>query len=134
MLPPDPCVVRAWEGSRGTFVTFSSYKSNIWYTDALNAILEAGRLAAIQIYIGNGDRPIGRSVLHIFGSITLNFNPRPNLTWRTWNLVLSVFASIYDKYEYTGFSFKVDVALSPAGTGFLGVAAIATPQATPQAA
>ena len=133
MLPPDPYTIWPWAGSHSTSVTFSRYVPRIRHTDALNAILVASRVAAIAIYVGNGDKPIDRNLNYVFGSVTLNFYPRPNLTWKTWNLALSAFTAIFD-YEYAGFSFTVNFGPSPVGTGFLRGAAIATPQATPQAA
>ena len=109
-------------------MTFSKYVPRIRDTDALNVILAASRVAAISIYVGNGDKPIGKNLSYVFGSVTLNFIPQPNLTWKTWNLALSAFTGVFD-YEYTGFSFTVNFGLFPAGTGFLRGAAIATPQA-----
>ena len=114
-------------------MTFSDYDSEIWYTDALNVILEASTAAAVQIYKGKGDRPMGQNLKYVFGSVTLNLNPQSNLTWKTWNLILTAFTAVFS-YEYTGFSFTVDVGFSPAGTGSLRGAASATPQATPQSA
>lgn len=109
-------------------MTFSDYVPGIRHTDALNAILAASRVAAISIYVGNGDKPIGKNLNYVCGSVTLNFNPRPGLTWKTWNLALSAFPGVFD-YEYTGFSFMVNFGLSPAGAGFLRGAAIAASQA-----
>lgn len=114
-------------------MSFFSYVPEIWHTDALNAVLAASRFAAIEIFSGNGDRPIGRKLNYLFGSVNLKFDPRPNLEWKTWNLALSVFASVFVEYEYMGFSFEVNDGFRPAGTGFLRGATIATPQATPQA-
>lgn len=110
-------------------MTFSDYHSEIWYTDALNVILEASRVAALQIFLGKGDRPMRHTLQYVFGSVTLNFNPQGTLTWKTWNLLLTALIGVFP-YEYTGFSFTVHVDYSPAGTGSL----LGTPSAIPQAA
>ena len=114
-------------------MTFSNYDSKLWYTDALNAILAASRAATIQIYVGKGEKAINRNLNYVFGSVTLNLNPLPNLNWNTWLLALSSFTEVFG-YEYTGFSFTVNYIYIPAGTGFLRQVETATSQVTPQSA
>ena len=142
MLPPDPYVVLPWQGARSVAVTFSNYVRGIWYTDALNTILEASRWAAIENFKGHGERRIGKSLTYSFGSVTLTFVPAASLKWSTWGLALSALTRVFDEYEYTGYSFTVSDLYRPAGTGFLRGTPLttplttlqATPQATPQAA
>ena len=114
-------------------MTFSNYDSKLWYTDALNVLLAACRAATIQIYVGKGEKAIARTLNYTFGSVTLNLNPLPNLTWNTWLLALSSFTEVFG-YEYTGFSFTVNFIYVPAGSGFLRQVATAAPQVTPQSA
>ena len=123
-----------WAGARSISVTFSSYKPGIWLTDALNAILDASRDAVIANFRGNGNNPISKNLKYIFGSITLTLVPGSSLTWREWGLALTAFTGLFNQYEYTGFSFTVNVAYRPAGSGFLSGGTPPTPQTTPQAA
>ena len=111
----------------------SNYVPEIWYTDALNAILAASRWAAIENFQGNGNRPIGRNLMYSSGSVTLTFDPAASLKWSTWGLALSGLTCVFDQYEYTGFNFTVGQNYRVAGRGSLLGAAIATPLATPQA-
>ena len=115
-------------------MTFFNYKPGIWLTDALNAILDASRDVAIANFRGNGNNPISKNLKYIFGSITLTLVPGSSLTWSEWGLALSAFTGLFNQYEYTGFSFTLTVAHSPAGSGFLRGGTPSTPQTTPQAA
>ena len=127
---PDPFVICPWAGAGSTCVIFSKYVSGIWNTDALNAILEASRVVAIENFRGNGNKLIGKDLKYAFGSVTLTFTPGPSLKWSTWGLVLAAFPELFKQYEYTGFSFTVNDAYRPAGTGILGRSAIANPAET----
>ena len=128
-----------WAGARYISVEFFHYVPGIRITDALSAILEASRIAAIENFRGNGNKPIAKTLKYTFGSVTLSFVPEAGLQWKTWGLALSGLTDIFDKYEYTGFEFMVKGTILRVGTGsLLNKAAIATPlattQATPQAA
>lgn len=73
--------------------------------------------------------------MYTYGTVTLSFVPEgATLRWNEWGVALAGLANVYDEYDYTGFDFTVRVVLSVEGKGFLRGAAIATPQATPQAA
>ena len=87
-------------------MTFSSYDSELWYTDALNVILAAFRAATTQIYVGRGEKAVAHTLNYVYGSVTLNLKPLPNLKWNTWLLALSSFTEVFG-YEYTGFNFTV---------------------------
>ncbi len=112
---------------------FSNYVPGVWITDALNAILKASKEVAIEIFRGNGDKVIGKSLKYALGRATLTFTPGASLKWSTWGLLLSTFPELFNQYEYTGFSFTVWVAFRPAGIGSLGRAAPATSMETSQA-
>ena len=134
MLPPDPYTIVPWVGARYISVEFSHYVPGIWNTDALSAILEASRFAAIENYRGNGNKPIAKTLKYTFGTVTLSFVPEEGLQWKTWGLALSGLTDVFDKYEYTGFTFIIKDVFLRVGKGYLfNNAAIATPLATPQA-
>ena len=133
MLPPDPLVIIPWDGAVSVSLEISNYVPEIWYTDALNAILAASRWAAIENYQGNGNRPIGRKLVYPFGTVTLTLEPAASLRWSTWSLALTGLPYVFDQYGYMGFNFAVGQSYQLAGRGSLLGAAIATPLATPQA-